>query len=128
MITSLEDFDFDEWNRLFRAYIDFYKATIPETQYRRTFDRLVDPNADLYGLALRDIQDADKLYGIAHFYPHQTPWSEKQIMHFNGKFFSSLLKALMGHAVSTKSVQRSAHVQEISTLIPIYAAKRMEGI
>lgn len=84
-ITAINAADYDEWARLFRAYIDFYKSSIPDAQYRKTFDRLVDPSKDLYGLALRDPANESKLIGIAHFFPHQTPWSEKPIMHFNGK-------------------------------------------
>lgn len=83
-ITSLKPTDYDEWARLFRAYIDFYAATIADDQYRKTFERLIDPSKDLYGLVLRDPDHEGKLLGIAHFYPHQTPWSEKTIMHFNG--------------------------------------------
>jgi hypothetical protein len=83
-ITPIKESDFDEWERLFRLYIDFYKATLPDTQYRNTFDRLLDPTKDLYGLVLRDSEDESKLLGLAHFYPHQTPWSEKQVLHLNG--------------------------------------------
>lgn len=83
-ITAFRKTDFTEWSRLFHAYIDFYKSTIPEAQYQATFDRLIDPQRDLYGLALRSATDENKLFGIAHYYPHQTPWAEKQIMHLNG--------------------------------------------
>jgi len=83
-ITAFRKSDFAEWSRLFHAYIDFYKSSIPETQYKATFDRLIDPQRDLYGLALRSVADENKLFGIAHYYPHQTPWAEKQIMHLNG--------------------------------------------
>jgi hypothetical protein len=83
-ITAIRKTDFAEWSRLFHAYIDFYKSSIPEAQYQATFDRLIDPKRDLYGLVLRSVQDEHKLFGIAHYYPHQTPWSEKQIMHLNG--------------------------------------------
>ena len=83
-ITAFRKTDFTEWSRLFHAYIDFYKSSIPEAQYQATFDRLIDPQRDLYGLALRSATDENKLFGIAHYYPHQTPWAEKQIMHLNG--------------------------------------------
>jgi hypothetical protein len=83
-ITTIKDTDFDEWSRLFRAYVAFYKSELPDAQYRRTFDRLVDPKTDLYGLVIRDSQESGKLLGLAHYFPHQTPWSDKQIMHFNG--------------------------------------------
>jgi hypothetical protein len=91
-ITAIKSSDFSEWNRLFRAYVAFYKSELPDVQYRQTFDRLVDPSTDLFGLVLRDSREKEKLIGLAHYYPHQTPWSNKQIMHFNGtrsKHFNS---------------------------------------
>jgi hypothetical protein len=83
-ITAIRKTDFTEWSRLFHAYIDFYKSSIPEAQYQATFNRLIDPNRDLYGLVLRSSADENKLFGFSHSYPHQTPWAEKQIMHLNG--------------------------------------------
>lgn len=84
-ISPIEQDDFDEWERLFRAYIDFYKSSLPDTQYRKTFDRILDTQKDLHGLVLRDSNDSKKLYGLAHYFPMQTPWAEEQLMHFNGK-------------------------------------------
>jgi len=87
-IAPIQTVDRSAWTTLFRAYIDFYGASIPETQYQSTFDRLVDPAKDLHCLVLRTPDESGgerKLFGIAHFYPHQTPWSEKPIMHLNGK-------------------------------------------
>ena len=87
-IAPIQAVDKSAWSTLFRAYIDFYGASIPETQYHSTFDRLIDPAKDLHCLVLRTPDGSGeerKLFGIAHFYPHQTPWSEKPIMHLNGK-------------------------------------------
>ena len=83
-ITLVRDSDFREWSRLFRKYIDFYESALPDEQYRNTFNRLIDPEKDLYAFVLRRKDDESKLHGIAHFYPHQTPWSESPIMHLNG--------------------------------------------
>lgn len=83
--------DYDQWEALFRAYIAFYKSTIPESQYRATFNRLIDPKGDIDGLVLRDPEDETKIIGIAHFYSHQTPWSEGRIMHFNGMYLLSII-------------------------------------
>jgi hypothetical protein len=83
-ITPMEEDDFDEWERLFKLYIEFYKSSLPEAQYRKTFERILDPQKDLYGLVLRDTDDPKKLYGLAHYFPMQTPWAEEQLMHFNG--------------------------------------------
>lgn len=76
--------DFPSWSKLFHAYVDFYKSSLPDEQYKSTFARLTDPKTDLSGLALREEGPDGKLIGIMHFFPHQTPWSEKQIMHING--------------------------------------------
>ncbi|CEJ92704.1 hypothetical protein VHEMI08338 [[Torrubiella] hemipterigena] len=78
--------DFPSWSKLFHAYVDFYKSSLPDEQYKSTFARLTDPKTDLSGLALREEGPDGKLIGIMHFFPHQTPWSEKQIMHINDLF------------------------------------------
>jgi hypothetical protein len=84
-ITPLKQTDYAEWERLFRLYIAFYKSSLPDTQYAKTFARILDPQKDLYGLVLRDATDPKKLYGLAHYFPTQTPWAEEMLMHFNGK-------------------------------------------
>ncbi|KAM0431277.1 hypothetical protein ACHAPT_005247 [Fusarium lateritium] len=82
--------DFDEWSAMFRAYIDFYHASIEEVQYRRTFDRIIDKENDLQALVLRKVSDGqESIVGLAHFFPEQTPWSEKQILMLNGMAASS---------------------------------------
>lgn len=83
-ITPIEKEDYDEWERLFRLYIEFYKSSLPDAQYPKTFARILDSQKDLYGLVLRDSQDPRKLYGLAHYFPMQTPWAEEMLMHFNG--------------------------------------------
>lgn len=88
-ITPIKRDDFEEWERLFRLYIDFYKSSLPDEQYRKTFERIVDPQKDLYGLVLRDLRDPKKLHGLAHYFPTQTPWAEEQLMHFNGMLEAS---------------------------------------
>ncbi|KAJ5590052.1 acyl-CoA N-acyltransferase [Penicillium hetheringtonii] len=94
-ITKLNSNDFDEWAALFRGYIDFYETTIPEDQYRKTFDRILDPNSDLYALVMRQKQQESengKMIAIAHFFPQQTPWSEKKIMLLNDLFVDPALR------------------------------------
>jgi hypothetical protein len=83
-ITPLERDDYDEWERLFRLYIDFYKSSLPDAQYSKTFERILDPQKSLYGLVVRDLENPRKLYGLAHYFPIQTPWAEEQLMHLNG--------------------------------------------
>ncbi|KAG8666586.1 hypothetical protein FPOAC1_011396 [Fusarium poae] len=85
--TILVYFDYDEWSRLFHAYIDFYNAKIEEDQYARTFDRIIEQKNGLQVLVVRKVCGEEKsLVGIAHFFPEQTPWSEKQILLLNDLF------------------------------------------
>lgn len=85
-ITKPASDDFDEWATLFRAYIDFYQSSIPEEQYRKTFDRIIKQQDGLQALVVKQVDGGStKLVGIAHFFPQQTPWSEKQILLLNGK-------------------------------------------
>lgn len=87
-ITPIEKGDYDEWERLFRLYIEFYKSSLPDAQYPKTFARILDPQKDLYGLVLRDSNNPRKLYGLAHYFPVQAPWAEEMLMHFNGKRYT----------------------------------------
>ncbi|KAJ4004809.1 D-amino-acid N-acetyltransferase [Fusarium irregulare] len=78
--------DFEEWAKLFRAYIDFYKSSIEEEQYARTFDRIIEQKNGLQALVVRKVSGEEKsLVGIAHFFPEQSPWTEKEILLLNGK-------------------------------------------
>src|SRR5690242_5005416 len=83
-ITPIEKDDYEEWERLFRLYIEFYKSSLPDAQYPKTFARILDSQKDLYGLVLRDSSNPKKLYGLAHYFPMQTPWAEELLMHLNG--------------------------------------------
>lgn len=83
-IGPIQASDYSSWVKLFRAYVDFYKSSLPDEQYRQTFGRITDPTNDLSGLALRESTSDGKMVGIMHFFPHQTPWSDKQILHING--------------------------------------------
>ena len=83
-ITAIEESDFAEWARLFRGYI----ATLPDEQYEKTFKRLIAPMTDLHGLVLRDSEDNSRLIGLAHYFPHQSTWSERKVMHLNGESLS----------------------------------------
>jgi hypothetical protein len=84
-VTKLTRDDYDEWAVLFRAYIDFYRSSIDDEQYKKTFDRIIVEKDGLQALVVRQVGDGtEKMVGIAHFFPELTPWSEKKIMMLNG--------------------------------------------
>ncbi|KAF2171001.1 hypothetical protein M409DRAFT_51236 [Zasmidium cellare ATCC 36951] len=102
-ITPLKPADFPEWSRLFTGYLEFYKTSIPSEQYPKTFARLLDPENELYGLVLRE--NESKLLGIAHYFPHMTPWGEGKIMLFNDLFVDP---AVRGGGYGRKLIQAVA--------------------
>lgn len=85
IIRAITRADYTPWQSIFQAYVTFYKSFLPDTQYQTTFGRLINSETtELHGLVMVHPEDPDKLIGFAHFFPHQTPWSEKKIMHLNG--------------------------------------------
>jgi len=88
-VTDLTPSDFAEWNALFRAYIDFYESSLPDEQYTKTFNRLVNKTNGLGALVMREVSDdKTRIVGFAHFLPMESTWIEKKILFLDGKFFS----------------------------------------
>ncbi|KAJ5717063.1 hypothetical protein N7488_002709 [Penicillium malachiteum] len=98
-ITQLDRDDFYEWATLFKGYIEFYETSLPEDQYKKTFERILDSKTDLYAFVMREDQEGSekgKMVAIAHFFPQQTPWSEQKIMLLNDLFVDPILRG-KGH-------------------------------
>jgi len=86
-ITGLTPSDFDEWSALFHAYIDFYKSVLPDDQYKKTFERILETREGLDAVVMRETEGDKKMVGLAHFFPQQSPWSEKKFLFLNGRYY-----------------------------------------
>lgn len=85
-VAELTAADFDQWSALFMRYLEFYKTSLDQEQYTKTFERLVQKHNGLQGLVVREtVGDKKALVGFAHFFPMQTTWSERNIMFLDGK-------------------------------------------
>ena len=73
VIRPLEASDHADWRRLWTAYLEFYRATVPEEVYATTWRRLFDGGEfEPKGfLALVDGTPA----GLVHFLFHRSCWS-----------------------------------------------------
>jgi GNAT superfamily N-acetyltransferase len=73
VIRPLEKADHPEWRRLWTAYLEFYKTTLPEEVYASTWKRLfTDGEFEPKGLiALID----GKAVGLTHYLYHRSGWS-----------------------------------------------------
>ncbi len=72
-IRPLEAGDKVEWLALFRAYIAFYRATVPDDVIELTWRRLTGEASDMLGLAA--VGADDRPIGIAHVVFHPSTWS-----------------------------------------------------
>ncbi len=72
-IRPLEQSDHADWRRLWTAYLEFYKATVPEEVYDTTWKRLFTPGQfEPRGfIAL----NGGKAVGLTHYLYHRSCWS-----------------------------------------------------
>jgi GNAT superfamily N-acetyltransferase len=74
VIRPLQETDHADWRRLWTAYLEFYKTSVPEEVYAMTWRRLFDPGVfEPKGfIALAD----SKAVGLVHYLYHRSCWSE----------------------------------------------------
>jgi GNAT superfamily N-acetyltransferase len=73
-VRRLEAKDQDAWRRLFKSYIEFYKATVADDVIETTWSRLMEGPADFH-IALVAVDDGDEPVGLAHVLFHRSTWS-----------------------------------------------------
>ena len=72
-VRPLEERDKPTWLALFRDYIAFYRATVPDDVIELTWTRLMDPSSGMVGLAAVD--GGEMPIGIALLVFHPSTWS-----------------------------------------------------
>jgi GNAT superfamily N-acetyltransferase len=76
-VRLLASGDEPAWRALWRAYLAFYETELPDTVYRTTFDRLIDPAfPDLHGLVALD---DGRPVGLAHYIFHRHGWQVEDV-------------------------------------------------
>ena len=64
------------WEKLARGYNDFYETELPDRDYDRAWDRLLQ-DREIHGLGARlDGQLGGQLIGIAHYLFHASIWRD----------------------------------------------------
>ena len=86
LIRALTEQDWDDWCRLWRAYLAFYETELPEEIYVETFKRLIgsDPN-DFNGL----VAEVDgKVEGLTHYLFHRHGWKIENVCYLQDLYAS----------------------------------------
>jgi GNAT superfamily N-acetyltransferase len=73
-VRRLEEKDKEAWLPLFKGYIAFYKATVPDEVIEQTWQRLIAGQSDFH-IALVAVDGADRPVGLAHVLFHRSTWS-----------------------------------------------------
>lgn len=72
-LRPLEEKDRAQWEALFRAYIRFYNAKVPDEVIDLTWRRILNEEDGFYGLVAEE--EGGRLVGIAHLLFHRSTWS-----------------------------------------------------
>ena len=73
-VRRLEGRDGEAWGRLFRAYIEFYRAKVPDEVIDLTWQRLL-AGGEGNPIGLVAVDDADVPFGLALALFHRSTWS-----------------------------------------------------
>lgn len=71
-VRAIDAGDEAAWRMLWRGYLDFYEASLPEEVYATSFARLTDPTIDDYR-GLIGLRDGAPV-GLAHVIFHRHGW------------------------------------------------------
>ena len=87
-VRRLEERDKSAWLRLFKGYIEFYKAILTDDVIEATWQRLMAAPADFH-IALVAVNAADQPVGLAHVLFHRSTWSPTQYCYLEDLFVDS---------------------------------------
>ncbi len=71
-IRPLNADDWTQWQRLWTAYLAFYKTELPEVIFRSTFDRLLKEDAHEFHGLIAEVDGTP--CGLTHFLHHRHCW------------------------------------------------------
>ena len=91
-IRPLAKADRAAWERLFRGYITFYKATIADDVIEETFARLLSGAPHVHQ-GLVAVDDDDRPIGLAHILLHRSTWSKTWYCYLEDLFVDPSLRA-----------------------------------
>ncbi len=83
-IRALRQNDYDQWHRLWNAYLQFYETSVPEEIYQSTFGRLIDPARTTQNALVAEMDGA--LVGLVHYIYHPHNWKLEDVCYLQDLF------------------------------------------
>ena len=106
-VRPLEARDKAAWLRLFKGYIEFYKAHIAEDVIETLWQRLMQGGEGFHS-ALVAVDDSDQPIGLAHLLLHRSTWTNAHYCYLEDLFVDptqrgkgigrALIEAVYAHA------------------------------
>jgi len=106
-VRPLESRDKPVWLILFKGYIEFYQATVPEDVIETLWQRLMR-GLEGFHSALVAVDDTDSPIGLAHILLHRSTWSNGHYCYLEDLFVDpaqrgkgigrALIEAVYAHA------------------------------
>ena len=98
-IRPIEAGNHADWDRLWKGYLDFYKAKIAPDVCRTTFARLLDPAEPMHGaLVLFD----ERPVGLVHYIFHRSTWTAGNYCYLQDLFVED---AMRGHGLGRRLIE-----------------------
>jgi GNAT superfamily N-acetyltransferase len=110
-IQELSEGNWEQWQPLWKGYLEFYRAELSEETTRSSFARLVGSDNSMFGLLA--LSERGEGIGLAHCVVHPSTWSEAPSCYLEDLFVtptargSDLGRALL-EEVKRASGQRAA--------------------
>jgi GNAT superfamily N-acetyltransferase len=87
------------WLPLWRGYLEFYRADLPEAATETLWTRLNDPAEPVHG-ALS--WEGDAAIGLAHWLPHRNTWAAADVCYLNDLY---VLKSSRGGGIGRRLIE-----------------------
>jgi GNAT superfamily N-acetyltransferase len=91
-VRGLQKGDRADWEPLFRGYLEFYKASLPDDVIEETWSRLLSDDPQ-YHVGLVAVDENDRLIGIAHILFHRSTWSKTHYCYLEDLFVTPDVRA-----------------------------------
>jgi GNAT superfamily N-acetyltransferase len=114
-IAPLAANDFSDWLPLWRNYLDFYQAQVPDETTRLTFARLTGGEEPMGGFIARE--DSGAAVGVVHWIAHRSCWTAGDYCYLQDLYVDS---GQRGRGVGRRLIEKVAALAKARACSRVY--------